>query len=689
MASRHFPLRGGLNLSASPLEVWPGALRDSSNYFESTKGGYERIAGYERFDGRSKPSEATYYALTFDNWDNHNTDIVAGTTITVDSTLTFYIMAIDTSTSDTLLAYATALVGTIADPYVALDWDGASDLTKIIERGAATDSLDETYIEDAWDYYRTQILEVGGTSSAPAGVLQINDTVVAFKNDASNNPKVYKATASGWDEGRIGRVVEISSITSGPVLTNETIDSTKYTVMAVCKWYDPVTFLEDTAKKWLVIRPNTSSDAPLTGANSSSGGASFTIDSVIQPISSFGDYIDYSNHNFLSHPDSLAAFIADGKNVPMTYSQQHHVLLPIAPDFNTLSDTKATHIAVHNEKLMWSTGSGTFNISEPGLPFNYSGSYGAANIGVGDFITAMQSADSEHMIVYTKKGARKLTGTDNTNWAFYDAASNVGSQPRGVQKLDDIYALSTRGVGSLIRTETSGGYAGGSVSTHVQERIADLGSKLNCCTTLSTKEQIRWYFNDKSFLMMTVLPSGNTAMTAGTSFSFTIGEYALEVKNVSTEVWSDGRERTFFTSSTGHVYEADVGSNFDGSTIYSYLELHSNHLQSPGMNKSYKKLFFEAEGTNPVTLSLEYKTNYGAKVYEAKSMTVEGGRFIYDVGKWDEARFDQAGRARTNASLKGYGFSIGLTIDNDSKYVLPYKLTGYTIDFEMLGRARK
>lgn len=685
MASRHFPLRGGLNLSASPLEVWPGALRDSRNYFESTKGGYERIAGYERFDGKARPSDATYYKLSFDSWDTHVTDITAASTITVASSLTFYILAIDTSVSDTLIAYGTALVGTIADPYVSLDWDGVSSLTSIVERGASTDALDETYIEATWNHYRNLIGQVGGTSTAPAGVLQINDSVVVFKNDSSSNPEVYYASSTGWTAGRIGRVVEITSYTADSILPNETINSATHRVAAVCKWYDPTTLIPDPAKAWLVVIPTTALNDPPTGSNTASGGATFTIASVIQPIDAFGTYIESVNHNFLSHPDSLSSFLCDGTNLAMMYSPQYHTLLPISTNFNVLADQKATHLAVHNEKLMFSTGSGTFNISEPGSPFNYAGAYGAANIGVGDFITAMKSADSEHMIVYTKKGARKLTGTDNTNWAFYDAASNVGSQPRGVQKLDDIYSLSTRGVGSLIRTETSGGYSGGSVSTHVQERIADLGTKLACSTTLTTKEQIRWYFSDNTFLMLTVLPTAD-----GMVYSYGIAEYDdRPVKNVSTEVWTDGRERTFFTSDTGYVYEADVGSNFDGGKVYSYLELHSNHLRTPGNNKSFKKIFFEAEGTNPVTLTLEYKTNYGAKVYEARNFTFEGGRYIYDEGLWDQARFDQAGRNRGSSTLKGIGFSIGFVLDNDSKHVLPYKVTGYTIDFEVLGRARK
>ena len=41
------------------------------------------------------------------------------------------------------------------------------------------------------------------------------------------------------------------------------------------------------------------------------------------------------------------------------------------------------------------------------------------------------------------------------------------------------------------------------------------------------------------------------------------------------------------------------------------------------------------------------------------------------------------------ASKYDVTFSIGFTLDNDSKFVLPFKVTGYTIDFEVLGRARK
>lgn len=51
---------GGLDLTTPALRLQPGALRDALNFEVSPFGGYTRIEGYERFDGRLSPSAATY-----------------------------------------------------------------------------------------------------------------------------------------------------------------------------------------------------------------------------------------------------------------------------------------------------------------------------------------------------------------------------------------------------------------------------------------------------------------------------------------------------------------------------------------------------------------------------------------------------------------------------------------------------
>jgi hypothetical protein len=61
-----FGLFGGLDLVTPPLVVPPGKVLSSKNYEPADEGGYRRITGYERYDGRPSPSDATYWILDFD-----------------------------------------------------------------------------------------------------------------------------------------------------------------------------------------------------------------------------------------------------------------------------------------------------------------------------------------------------------------------------------------------------------------------------------------------------------------------------------------------------------------------------------------------------------------------------------------------------------------------------------------------
>lgn len=66
---KHFPLKGGLNEVVPPLSLKGGELYGVSNYEPGEEGGYRRIAGYERLDGQTSPSEASYWILNFEAGD--------------------------------------------------------------------------------------------------------------------------------------------------------------------------------------------------------------------------------------------------------------------------------------------------------------------------------------------------------------------------------------------------------------------------------------------------------------------------------------------------------------------------------------------------------------------------------------------------------------------------------------------
>lgn len=55
--------RGGLDVMTPAMAKGPGFARLAMNFEHDINGGYNTVAGYERFDGREKPSDASYSVL--------------------------------------------------------------------------------------------------------------------------------------------------------------------------------------------------------------------------------------------------------------------------------------------------------------------------------------------------------------------------------------------------------------------------------------------------------------------------------------------------------------------------------------------------------------------------------------------------------------------------------------------------
>lgn len=61
--TQNFTLVGGLDVETAQYSRAPGLCMGGFNYESSQETGYERIGGYERFDGRTPPSSASYYLM--------------------------------------------------------------------------------------------------------------------------------------------------------------------------------------------------------------------------------------------------------------------------------------------------------------------------------------------------------------------------------------------------------------------------------------------------------------------------------------------------------------------------------------------------------------------------------------------------------------------------------------------------
>jgi hypothetical protein len=185
-------LEGGLDLLTPALQIPPGVCIDAGNFVPEISGGYKRVGGYERFDGRLKPSDAVYYMVTT----SPQSTIVVGDTITgVSSTNTAVVIAVVSTTSLVVTKLSGAL--TISE---TLNVSATPRCTLLsYSLGGATDVLtDRQYLNLAATQYRNDIGVVPG-SGPILGVWVYNGKMYAFRNNAGNTAAVmYVATTSGW-----------------------------------------------------------------------------------------------------------------------------------------------------------------------------------------------------------------------------------------------------------------------------------------------------------------------------------------------------------------------------------------------------------------------------------------------------------------------------------------------------------
>lgn len=185
-------LDGGLDLVTRALKLPPGALIDCGNFVPNVGGGYRLVGGYEAFDGRAKPSDATYRVLTISGLSGG----AVGQTVTGATSGATSVIA---SAPDGGRLVVTKVVGAyLTSETLNIGGSPIGTLQSSIEGAGETVLEDIVFREAAGDIYRADIQAVPG-SGPVRGVHVYKGVVYAWRNDAGGTALVmHKATASGW-----------------------------------------------------------------------------------------------------------------------------------------------------------------------------------------------------------------------------------------------------------------------------------------------------------------------------------------------------------------------------------------------------------------------------------------------------------------------------------------------------------
>lgn len=702
----YFPLGGGLDVVTPALSIPPGRLIACVNFEPWYSDGYRRIDGYERFDGRPRPHLQTFTGFDLDSV----VGLTLGTVLTGDTSgESGTVVAI--SGNSIALSKVTGTFTQSEDFNTSAYTMSATPLAGL--RVAPDSDTEDTFLLAAQDDYRDDIAVVPGAGDVNGIWRRRADTYAVRNNVGVTAGIMHKASASGWTTTGVtlAHYIKFNAGTStpGPIwVEGDTVtglvSGATGVIHRLIDWAG--SYSGNDATGYLVLvsttgTPFNASEALQVGGNTiaTSNGVSDQVEFSIN-----GTY-RFHNHNFFGGSASYRAYGVNAVDMAFEIDETgivSPILIPTVADLVGITENNSPPagapflIEEHRNHLFLAFPGGRVVSSVQGEPMNFSGFLNAAEFGLGDEVTGLNSVVGGVIVMTTERETHGLFGNNITDWEKKLLGEQTGGKLYSTQKLDTVYAIDDLGITSIARTETFGDFIGATISQLVQPLISTLRDKANDSTIVRESNQYRMYFNDKSCLIMYVPAAGSINESRGTSTAlkvqFGFASYPIEIKKIYNSEDETGMERTFFASDDGFVYEDRVGFNFDGANIQSYARTAFTHLGSPAMRKRFRRLDLELSSSKPLSLKVASDLTYGSSEVSSSitdltstdisQITIFGGGGFWDTDNWDEFFWDGENISTARAYLRGTGENVSFLIFNDSAVSAPFILQGMTVHYD-------
>lgn len=650
---------GGLDLVTPPLQLKPGFVRSAQNFEADLNGGYARISGYERYDGRTSPSAVQYAILSFTGTAAVG-DTIAGAT----SAATGKVVAVTASTL--VLALVT---GTFASETVNVSGSpvGTCVGPQLVD-SASTPILHAQYTNLAADAQRALISAVPGSGSV-LGVHVYDGDIYAFRNNAGGTAAVmHKATTSGWVAVTLGEEVSFTnantSVGDGDTLTQGAVSAT---ISRVVLETGSLASGVNTGRLIITGRSGGSFSA---AAATSTGGGALTLSGAQSAISFAipSGRFECVNHTFTGS-SALRMYGCDGQNRAFEFDGT--TLVPISTG---MTADAPEHIAAHRGHLFLSFGYSVQH-SRPGYPYEWSVIVGAGEIAMGDDVTGFQvqpgGASEAALTIFARSQVQTLYGSGTANWQLVPFRGESGARAWTQQFMANSIYLDDRGLTNLSAAQTYGNFVDATISKKIQPWLRERQGLAIASCVVREKNQYRLFFSTGAALFITM----DNAKVVGM-----MPQLLSHTPSCATSAeLDDGTEVVFFGATNGMVYQMEKGTSFDGDAIEAWIDLAFNNFGSPRVTKRYRHAMFEVAGSGYAEFSFTYELGYGASdIAQPGSQTIDASLLpaYWDAFTWDAFIWDGASLLPARAEIAGSAENLSLKIRSNSDYYSPIKVSG-------------
>lgn len=660
-------LGGGLDQVTPLLLLKSGNVIDAQNYECSVYGGYTRIGGYERFDGRQSPSEAGYLAIVA----NITGALVVGNVVTgVTSGATGTVFLISGSTI--LLTKVTGAftlgetLNVAGTPRAVFTLFGAEQ--------QITTVLDATYQALAADVYRADIAVVPG-SGPIRGLVRFNGTIYAWRNNAGGTAlALYKSSPAGWVAVALGFELSFTLGLAAGIQEGDTVTGLTSGANGVVKRVvlQSGSFAAGTAAGRLIFAAvaggnfSAAENLRVAGTNRATASGAQTAITLLP-----GGRVETDIGNCAGGANGTRVYGADGVNRGFEFDGTTYV-----PLVTGMAADTPNHVAAHKSQVFFSFGP-SVQFSGVGLPYVWSPIVGAGEFAMPEAVTAMRALPGDQTTaalgIYTLNAKSILYGSSSADYSLTPFPDAGGAKPYSVQRMTDNYCFDANGMSSLRASVSYGNFGSTSLSLRLRPFVQLHRNGMTASAVNREKSQYCVFFNDGYGLYATII-NGKLAGIMPVYFPNAV-ECACEGER------DVAQETTFFGSSNGFVYRLGVGPSFDGADIDAYMTLAWNSMRNPRVLKRFFRGAVEISGSSYAAFGIGYLLAYGNESGEEITYETLTSSTRWDEATWDDAVWDGRSLSPSEFELEGSAENIAIRFTCKSNLMLPFTMNSLIIHY--------
>jgi len=656
-----FPCLGGLDLVSPALMIKPGRLIACRNYVPDLNGGYRLYGMYERFDGRTRPSEAVYVAVAC----TLTSTPALGSTVTIGAATGLFAGTVDGG------CILTGVVGTIpVSTQMTVLGSPVGTTAANLNLQSPTTRQDAERTLAASNTYRTLIQPVPG-SGPIRGVVQYQALTYAFRDNVGATACVmHVSSPTGWTAVDLGEEILFTNantnVGDNDVLTQGGATATIRRVIV-----ETGSLLSGTNTGRLIISGRTGGNFA-AGAATSTGSGTLTLSgaqtaNVLPP----GGRYEFDIANFTGGLTTSRVYGVNGVGRAFEFDGTTFAFIRTGSPADT-----PKYIKAHRRYLYLAIGASFIN-SSVGNPFRFVTAEGASEVAVGDTITGFASLPGEALGIMCRNSSFQLTGASATTWSLGVLRSDVGAVPYTVQTMGDTFMMDDRGITSVVASEDYGNFTSITVSTDIQPLVDQARGQV-----------VGSYLSRRLGLYAIILDTGKAIVMCAKGRSLLgFTELQLEFTPTCASSGEDltGVERIWVGSSDGYVYEMERGQSADGDDLEAFLRISYNQSRSPRARKRYRRCIMQFAVQQYTTMRLSTVYSFGDQATrgfvlgEAIQTDAIGG--FWDQSQWDEFYWEGRDVFDANLSLDGTGTNISITLYKNNALDIGHIVQGGIIHF--------